>query len=55
MADVGISWYHSSTCYAITYIVPGDCTTGIPFGPTVALLPRNDMDCRKLIPLSFPM
>ena len=24
MPDVAISWYHSSTCCAITNIVPGD-------------------------------
>ena len=24
MADVAISWYHSSICYAKTDIVPGD-------------------------------
>ena len=50
---MGISWYHSSTCCAETNIVPGDCTRGIPFGPTVAMLPRNDMFVRFPPFLSF--
>ena len=41
--DVGISRYDVCSCIAGRWMLPGDCTTGIPFGPTVAMLPRNDI------------
>ena len=45
-ADVGISRYDVCFCLAFQWIVPKNCTTGIPFGPTSPPLraaPRNDM------------
>ena len=48
-ADVAISWYHSSTCCAVTNIVPGDSQeVNCPEGAREATLgcgpngPRND-------------